>query len=94
MRIIEKYAYLCTMKARLNITIEQQLLDKVKIYALRKQVSISSLIEDYLETIVHGSSRRKNLLDMIDKLHPDPKVIAKSNHKEAYYEQQKDKYGF
>ena len=82
------------MKARLNITIEQQLLNKVKVYALRNQISVSSLIEDYLETIVHMSSKRKNLLDMVDKLHPDPKMVAESSHKEAFYEQQKEKYGF
>jgi hypothetical protein len=82
------------MKARLNITIEQQLLDKVKVYALRKHVSISALVEDYLEAIVHGPSKRKNLLEMIDKLHPNPKVVAESHHKEAFYEKQKEEYGF
>jgi len=81
------------MKTRFNITIEQNLLEKVKIYAVKRQVSVSSLIEDYFKSIVHGASKRRNLLDMVDNLHPDPKVVAESNNKEAFYENQKRKYG-
>lgn len=94
MRINEYYAYICAMKTRLNITIEQTLLEKVKVYALRKQISISSLIEDYLETVVRTKSKRRNIIDMVDKLHPDPHMVLQSNDKDSFYEDQKQKYGF
>lgn len=82
------------MKTRLNITVEQNLLEKVKVYAIHKQISVSSLIESYFETIVKTSSKRKNLLDMVDKLEPDAEVVAQSYKKEFFYEDQKAKYGF
>jgi len=82
------------MKTRLNITIEETLLKRVKSYAIKKQISVSGLIENYLETVVRISPKRTNLLDMIDKLEPNQKIVTESNEKASFYESQKDKYGF
>lgn len=82
------------MKTKLNITIEDGLLKMAKVYALKKHVSLSSLIEEYLKTVVYVSPRQKNILDMVDRLHPDPKIIAESHQKPSFYEGQKRKYGF
>ena len=40
------------MKKRLNITIEENLLDKIKTYAGRNDKSISSLVEEHFESLV------------------------------------------
>lgn len=82
------------MKTRLNITIEQNVLEKVKVYAIKKQISVSKLIEDYFESIIKANSKRKPLLDMVDKLDPDPSIVAESYNKESFYENKKSKYGF
>ncbi len=82
------------MKTRLNITIEQNLLDNIKVYAEKKRVSVSQLIENYFETVIHVSGKRKTILDMVDKLNPDPKVVEESSRKESFYEAQSEKYGF
>lgn len=82
------------MKTRLNITIEETLLKRVKSYAIKKQISVSGLIENYLETVVRISPKRTNLLDMIDKLEPNQKIVTESNEKASFYESQKEKYGF
>ncbi|MGF7232228.1 DUF6364 family protein [Arachidicoccus sp.] len=66
MRIYYRYAYICGMKTRLNITVEQHLLEKVKSYAINQQVSISSLIEDYFEpdsNIVADSYNKDNFYE-------------------------------
>lgn len=94
MRIYYRYAYICGMKTRLNITVEQHLLEKVKSYAINQQVSISSLIEDYFEKVIRTNSKRNNLLDMVDKLEPDSNIVADSYNKDNFYEDQKAKYGF
>ena len=94
MRIYYKYAYICAMKTRLNITIEQHLLEKVKSYAINQQVSISSLIEDYFDKVIRNNTKKNNLLDMVDKLEPDPNIVADSYNKDNFYEDQKAKYGF
>lgn len=82
------------MKAKLNITIEESLLEQAKVYARKKRVSISAMIEDYLKATVQVSSKRKNILDMVDKLKPNTKVIVESNRNASFYESQKEKYGF
>jgi hypothetical protein len=82
------------MKTRLNITIEENLLDKVKAYAAKQNSSVSQLVEDYFKTITRRS-RKKSLLDIIDEL-PKPKVNLPKDFdfKEEYYKQRAKKYGF
>lgn len=94
MRIVYKYTHIGAMKTRLNITVEQHLLEKVKSYAISQQVSISSLIEDYFEKIIRTNTKKNNLLDMVDKLEPASNMVADSYSKENFYEDQKAKYGF
>lgn len=82
------------MKTRLNITIEENLLDKVKAYAAKQNSSVSQLVEDYFRTITK-KSKRKSLLDVLDEL-PKPKVNLPEgfDFKEEYYKQRAKKYGF
>jgi hypothetical protein len=82
------------MKTRLNITIEENLLDKVKAYAAKQNSSVSQLVEDYFKTITKRS-RKKSLLDVLDEL-PKPKVNFPKHFdfKEEYYKQRAKKYGF
>ena len=94
MRIELKYTYICTMKARLNITVEQHLLEKMKSYAINQQVSLSSLIEAYFEKVIRTNAKKNHLLDMVDKLEPDSNIVTDSYNKDSFYEDQKAKYGF
>ncbi|HET7898029.1 MAG TPA: DUF6364 family protein [Flavisolibacter sp.] len=41
------------MKSRLNITVEEGLLNRAKIYAEQHQTSLSQLIETYLERLTN-----------------------------------------
>ncbi|ANI88930.1 hypothetical protein A9P82_06250 [Arachidicoccus ginsenosidimutans] len=82
------------MKTRLNITIEENLLEKVKVFAIKKQTSISQMIENYLDSLVNSTNKEKNILDIIDKLNPDQNLVADSYKKQNFYEQQHEKYGF
>lgn len=82
------------MKTRLNLTIEEDLLKKVKAYADRNNESISNLVEEYFETIVK-KPKKKSLLDILDEL-PKPKEIYPKDFdfKEEYYKERAKKYGF
>ncbi|SDD81657.1 DUF6364 family protein [Niabella drilacis] len=83
------------MKVRFNTTIDAQLLEAVKIVAVKQQMSVSQLIEDYFRTIVRRKpARKKNLLDMVDRLTPNEAIIRQSMEKSAFYEDQQEKYGF
>jgi len=84
------------MKARLNITINDALLDEVKVYAAKHDSSVSQLIENYLEKLVH-KGKKPSLLDVLKSL---PKSDIEVDYpedfdfKKEYYEDRKKKYGF
>jgi hypothetical protein len=80
------------MKTRLNITVDENLLNNAKRYAAKNETSLSQLIEFYFKSLTRPT-RRKNIIQLIDKL-PKPKIDLPKDLKQAYYEDQKEKYGF
>ncbi|SEM65269.1 hypothetical protein SAMN05216436_106112 [bacterium A37T11] len=80
------------MKTRLNLTIEEQLLDKVKQYAAQKHTSVSEMVESYFKTVTRPAGK-KSILDIIESL-PTPAVNAEGDLKKQYYEENAGKYGF
>ncbi len=84
-------AYLYPMKSRLNITVDEEILDNAKRYAARKKISLSELIEQYFKTLT--TSRRKTIIQLVEEL-KKPTIDSKADLKEAYYEDQKKKYSF
>lgn len=83
------------MKVRFNTTIDQQLLEQVKVHAVKKQVSVSQLIESYFKSIVHKRPvKKKNLLDLVESLQPQKEIIKQSRNKKLFYEEHGKKYGF
>ena len=81
------------MKNRLNITVDDALVEQAKRYAAKHKTSLSSLIERYLKSLTRPA-RKKNIIDLMKEL-PKPKgEIPGSNVKELYYENRKKKYGF
>ncbi len=80
------------MKARVNLTIEQDVLAKAKSYAAEIGSSISEIVENYLK---HVSARTSSetLIEYIDKLEV-PKTDEHIDLKKQYYEERGQKYGF
>jgi hypothetical protein len=82
------------MKARLNITIEETLLEKVKTYAAEQESSVSQLVEDYFEQIVEKKNK-PTLLDVLAGMPKSKNVFPENfDFKKEYYEERKGKYGF
>ena len=79
------------MKARLTVTINKQLIMKVKRYAASRKVSVSQIVEDHFVKLTMKTPK-KNLIDLIESL-PKPRV-PKGDLIKAYYEQNRKKYGF
>ena len=71
------------MKARLNITIEQSLLDEVKKFAAQKKTSVSELVEEYFKVIT--KPKRKSLLEVLDEL-PKINIEDHKNLGDLYFE--------
>lgn len=56
------------MKVRLNLTIEDDLLNKIKRYAASKQVSVSELVEEYFKTIAKPKKQKNSIIDLVEKI--------------------------
>lgn len=80
------------MKTRLNLSIDNQLLSKIKAYAASKGISVSELVEEYFKTIVRPA-KRKNIISMVEKLE-EPVIDRKADLKDLFYKEQAGKYGF
>jgi len=80
------------MKARLNLTIEDNLLSKMKLYAAKQQTSISELVEDYFSSITKPT-KRKSLIKLVEALKA-PAIEVNVNLKDLFYKDQAKKYGF
>lgn len=80
------------MKSRLNLTIDQHLLETAKAYAASKQTSLSELFESYLRTLSRPA-KRKTVLDILEKL-DKPKIDTSVDLKDEYYKDRSHKYGF
>ncbi len=80
------------MKVRLNITIEDELLTRVKRYASAKKISVSELVEDFFKKVARPN-KRKNIIELLEKLEK-PAIDPKKDLKREFYEGQSKKYGF
>jgi Family of unknown function (DUF6364) len=80
------------MKERLNLTIDGALLEAMKAYAAKRQMSVSELVENYFKHVTKPVYR-KNILDLVDGLEAS-EVDAAADLKELYFKEQAAKYGF
>jgi hypothetical protein len=84
------------MKKRLNITIREDLVKKMKKYAENQDSSISSIVEDYFEDLLEKKPefpKQETLLDFVKTL-PKSKVIYPKDFdfKKEYYLSKAKKY--
>ena len=84
------------MKTRLNLTVDENLVYKIKEYADLKHISVSELVEGYFKKVVEEKQMKGNkLMEMVKNLpkidfpYPDDVDLTKQ-----YYEERASKYGF
>ena len=65
------------MKNRLNITVDDVLMQQAKHYAARHQTSVSKLVEQYIKNLTRPA-RNKNIIQLIEKL-PKPGIDTNTN---------------
>ena len=80
------------MKTRLNLSIDTDLVKKMKAYALQKQTSISDLVDQFFRSVIKNR-KRKSVVDLVEAL--DVASMPQSaDLKEMFYLDQSAKYGF
>ena len=92
MRMNLDYTYIWFMKSRLNLTIENSLLEDVKSYAVKQKRSVSDLVESYFKKVTRPS-KRKNIIDLVEKLEKST-IDKNADLKDLYYKENAKKYGF
>ena len=92
MRIVCIYAYICIMKARVNLTIENSLLTKIKKYAEEQGTSVSEIAEQYFIKLTSAKKKKTNLFDIVAEL-PAVEYPEDYDFKEEYYKAKGAKYG-
>lgn len=80
------------MKTRLNLTVEESLLDRIKKYASRKDTSVSELVETFFKSVLKPT-RQDNIIDMVEKL-KKPDIDESVDLKKEYYHRQNKKHGY
>jgi hypothetical protein len=55
------------MTTKLNLTIDEKIARRIKAYAARKNKSVSSLTEEYYNSLLNGGKKAGSLADFLDK---------------------------
>ena len=84
------------MKKRLNITIDAELLDKIKRYADKEEKSISSLVEEHFEKLISRKTGLTEGMSLVEYMQSLPKFDFPENfdYKEEYYKAKAKKLGY
>lgn len=81
------------MKTRLNLTVDENLVYKIKEYADLKHISVSELVEEYFKKVVEKPVKKNSLIELIESL-PKPEIDFDVDLRKQYYEERASKYGF
>ena len=88
------YAYISAMKAKVNLTIEQETLIKVKKYAEEQNISVSSMVEEYFETLIKPAEDiDTELFEMVQTLKPTIEYPEDFDLMKEYHEAKAKNYG-
>ncbi len=78
------------MKTRVNLTIEEGLLSRIKEYASEKKVSVSELVEQYFARLTKKPTTKSDLIKSLPKSNKFDEVDLTRQ----YPEDNSSKYGF
>jgi hypothetical protein len=86
------------MKKKLNLTIEENLLEKIKAYAESKDRSVSDLVQEHFETLVKPRPTLPNGMTLVEYMKSLPKSKIEfpegMDWKDEYYRAKAKKWGY
>lgn len=84
------------MKKKLNLTIEENLLDKIKQYAEQHETSVSNLVPEHFKTLIKPPATLPNGMTLVEYMKSLPKSKMEfpdgMNWKDEYYKAKAKKY--
>lgn len=92
MRSYYFYAYIWDMKTKVNLSIDEELLERAKQYAAKENTSLSELLGKYLQKITQSRKQKKSIIDVVENIKV-PKIPINIDFKKEYHEEIEKKHG-
>jgi hypothetical protein len=87
------YLYVqCIMDTKLTLKLNQDIIEKAKKYARNEGISLSDLIENYLQKLTHTKKSRKKITPLVKSLSGIISLPDDQNHKRDYTDYLTHKY--
>ena len=80
------------MDIKLTLKLEQNTIEKAKIYAKLNKTSLSKLIENYLEKVTHKTENKETITPLVKSLSGIIQLPPNFNHKKDYGDYLMGKY--
>lgn len=89
--------YICTyifivMETKLTLKLKKNIIDRAKKYARDQEISLSKLIENYLNAITTSSDQQKDISPLVKSISGVIKLQDNIDHKDAYHKSLEEKY--
>lgn len=90
-------SYICTsnikqMETKLTLKLKKNIIDRAKKYARDQEISLSKLIENYLNAITASSDKKKDISPLVKSISGVIKLQDDFDHKEIYHKSLDEKY--
>ena len=80
------------MNTKLTLSLDQKIIEEIKTYAKKHQVSLSKMVENYFNYIVHKANPKVKSSAIVEELTGIISLPANFNEKEEYYNFLNEKY--
>ncbi len=80
------------MDTKLTLKLDQKVIEKAKVYARDQGISLSRMVEEYLESVTESSHSRPTLTPVVEKLSGVLHLTDKEDERKAYRDHLSDKY--
>lgn len=80
------------MDAKLTLKLDNDIIEKAKKYAADKKLSLSRLIENYLDSITRGQSNELEISPFVKSISGGKKIPLDIDHKREYYDHLEKKH--
>jgi hypothetical protein len=80
------------METKLTLKLKKNIIDRAKKYARDQEISLSKLIENYLNAITAPSDKKKDISPLVKSISGVIKLQDDFDHKEIYHKSLEENY--
>jgi len=80
------------MNTKLTLSVDQKIIEEIKSYSKIHKVSLSKMVENYFNYIIHGAKPKVKSSTIVEELSGIITLPTNFNEKEEYYNFLNEKY--